>query len=82
MGSADCEAIALIGANNVLFTARPRKRNFPQTCCTNFLPLHLILAILTSLLHNDVLHRIQLGCVGMVGFVFFLACVGIDVLPF
>ena len=38
VGSDDCDAMALMGANNVLSTARPRKRNFPHTCCTNFLP--------------------------------------------
>eukprot|EP00956_Cyclotella_meneghiniana_P001076 scaffold1265_cov38-Cyclotella_meneghiniana.AAC.3 len=39
VGSDDCDAIALIGANSVLSTARPRNRNFPHTCWTNFLPL-------------------------------------------
>eukprot|EP00956_Cyclotella_meneghiniana_P032357 scaffold88507_cov102-Cyclotella_meneghiniana.AAC.1 len=35
---ADWDAMALIGAKRVLSTARPRNRNFPHTCCTNFLP--------------------------------------------
>ena len=38
VGLADCEAIALMGHNSVESTARPRNRNFPQTCWMNFLP--------------------------------------------
>ena len=39
VGLDDCEAIALIGHNSVLSTARPRNKKFPQTCWMNFLPL-------------------------------------------
>ena len=35
---ADCDAIALIGHNNVASTARPKNKNFPHTCWMNFLP--------------------------------------------
>ena len=39
VGLDDCDAMALIGHNNVLSTALPRKRNFPHTCWMNFFPL-------------------------------------------
>ena len=38
IGLNDCEAIALIGYNGVMSTACPRNKNFPHTCCMNFLP--------------------------------------------
>ena len=38
VGADDCDAIALIGQRSVGSTALPKKRNFPHTCCMNFLP--------------------------------------------
>ena len=38
VGCADWEAMALMGQRRVESTARPRNRNFPHTCWTNFLP--------------------------------------------
>ena len=38
VGLADCEAMALMGQSRVGLTARPRKRNCPQTCWMKFLP--------------------------------------------
>ena len=39
VGLVECKAIALVGHNSVLSTARPRNKKFPQTCWMNFLPL-------------------------------------------
>ena len=38
VGFDDCDAIALMGHNNVLSTALPRNKNFPHTCCMYFFP--------------------------------------------
>ena len=41
IGLAYCGAMALIGQSKVGSMAHPRKRNFPHTCCMNFLSFML-----------------------------------------
>ena len=39
MGSADCEAIALMGVSRMLSTARPKNKNMLHTCWINLFVL-------------------------------------------